>query len=134
MQKLRKDRQGNQRFRCHTCSKTFSELQPRPLGEMRLSLDRALLCLQLILEGNSIRSTERITGVHRDTILSLLVMAGERCTKVMEEKLIALNVRDVQCDEMWGYVGMKEKQKGYDKKGVRDTLTFMLKLQKADSS
>ena len=51
---------------------------------MRLSLDRALLCLQLIVEGNSIRSTERITSVHRDTILALLVMAGERCTKLME--------------------------------------------------
>jgi hypothetical protein len=43
---------------------------------MRLPLDRALFCLQLLLEGNSIRSTERITKVHRDTILSLLEVAG----------------------------------------------------------
>ena len=80
-----KTRQRNQRFRCRTCTKTFTESGPRLLGDMRLSLDRALLCLQLIVEGNSIRSTERITGVHRDTILALLVIAGERCTKLMEE-------------------------------------------------
>jgi hypothetical protein len=43
---------------------------------MRLPLDRALLCIQLIVEGNSVRSTERITGVHRDTILA----AGLRIT------------------------------------------------------
>jgi hypothetical protein len=44
------------------------------------------------MEGNSIRTTERITAVHRDTILALLVMAGERCTKLMEEKLTPLKV------------------------------------------
>jgi|ERR1700674_1027677 len=72
-----KTRQGNQRFRCRTCSKTFSESQPRPLGDMRLSLDRALLCLQLIVEGHSVRSTERITGVHRDTVLARSASRGE---------------------------------------------------------
>jgi transposase-like protein len=104
-----KTKQGNQRFRCRTCSKTFSELQPRPLGDMRVSLDRALLCLQLIVEGNSIRSTERITGVHRDTILALIVRAGEKCECLLTEKINALNVRDVQCDELWGYVGNEGK-------------------------
>jgi transposase-like protein len=79
--------QGNQRFRCHTCSKTFSDSQPRPLGEMHLSLDRALLCIQLIVEGNSIRSTERITGVHRDTILALLIKAGERSEKLLADMI-----------------------------------------------
>jgi lambda repressor-like predicted transcriptional regulator len=79
---------------------------------MRLSLDRALLCIQLIVEGNSIRSTERITGVHRDTILALLVKAGERCEKLLADTITGLRVRDVQADEMWGFVAMKEKAKG----------------------
>jgi transposase-like protein/IS1 family transposase len=113
--------QGHQRYRCCQCSKTFSETPQHPLGGMRLSLDRALLCVQLIVEGNSIRSTERITGVHRDTILALLVLAGQRCEKLLEEKLVGLRVSDVQCDEMWGYVGMKEKAKGSLYKNV-DTL------------
>ena len=68
------------------------------------------------MEGNSIRSTERITGVHRDTILALIVKAGERCEKLLAEKIAGLKVRDVQCDELWGYV--KEKSKGGICKGV----------------
>lgn len=113
--------QGNQRFRCGTCAKTFSESQSRPLGEMRLSLDRALLCIQLIVEGNSTRSTERITGVHRDTILSLLVKAGQRCEQLLADTITGLRVRDVQADEMWGFVAMKEKANNREQQGI-DTL------------
>lgn len=74
-------------------------------------MDKALLVLRLLVEGNSIRSTERITGVHRDTILDLLVLAGEKCERLLNEKIKGLAVRDVQADEMWGYVGMKERTK-----------------------
>ena len=41
-----------------------------------------MLALKLLLEGNSIRSSERITDLHRDTIMSLLVLAGEKCEKI----------------------------------------------------
>ena len=68
---------------------------------MRLSLDRALLCIQLIVEGDSIRSTERITGVLRDTIRALLVKAGERCENLLAETIIRVRVPDVECEEMW---------------------------------
>ena len=67
---------------------------------MRLSADRAMLCLQLLLEGNSVRSTERITGVHRDTILTLLEVAGLRAEKLLSERVRGLRVRDVECDEI----------------------------------
>ena len=59
--KLGKDRYGSQRYRCNKCRKTFGELKDRPLGKMRIKFEKALLCLQLLLEGNSIRSTQRIT-------------------------------------------------------------------------
>src|SRR5580704_10433386 len=91
-----KHRNGLQRFRCNQCRKTFTEDHQRPLDEMRLPVDRAVSILQLLLEGMSIRSAERITGVHRDTILRLLVLAGERCQKLMEEKIKGLNVADVE--------------------------------------
>jgi transposase-like protein/IS1 family transposase len=104
-----KHRNGLQRYRCNQCRKTFTEEHEKPLEEMRLKMDKALLCLQLLVEGNSIRSTERITGVHRDTILDLLVLAGEKCERLLNERIKGLPVRDVQCDEMWGYVGMKQK-------------------------
>lgn len=106
-----KHRNGLQRFRCNQCQKTYTEDHQRPLDEMRLPLQQAVSILQLLLEGMSIRSAERITGVHRDTILRLLILAGERCQNLMDEKLVDLPVRDVQVDEIWGFVGKKEGHK-----------------------
>jgi transposase-like protein/IS1 family transposase len=106
-----KHRNGLQRFRCNQCRKTYTEEHERPLDEMRLSPDRAVAVLQLLLEGMSIRSAERVTGVYRNTVFRLLALAGERCQRLMDEKLVGLAVRDVECDEIWGYVGMKEAHK-----------------------
>lgn len=66
---------------------------------MILSEEKALSVLQHLVEGGSIRSTERITGVHRDTILKLLVVVGEKCERLMAEKIKGLHVSEVQCDE-----------------------------------
>ena len=74
-----KDRQGNARRRCKACGKVLSIVAPRPLGRMRISLEDATLILSLLTEGSSIRSAERISGVHRDTICKLLRLAGEKC-------------------------------------------------------
>jgi len=78
---------------------------------MRLDFGRALTCLRLLVEGSSVRSIERVTEVNRDTILRLLVLAGQRCEKLLEEKLRDLDVEDVQCDEIWGFVRKKESHK-----------------------
>jgi hypothetical protein len=78
---------------------------------MRLPLDKAVNVLQLLLEGMSVRSVERVTGIHRDTILRLLVFAGEKCRRLMQRKIEHLPVRDVGADEIWGYVGKKEGHK-----------------------
>ena len=104
-----KHRNGLQRFRCSQCRKTFTEDHVRPLAEMRLPMDKAATVLQLLLEGMSVRSVERVTQVHRDTILRLLVLAGERCTKLMDKKMRALRCKRVQCDEIWGFVGKKAR-------------------------
>ena len=87
-----KHRNGLQRFRCNQCSKTFTEDHERPLDEMRLPLDRAVSILSLLVEGMSVRSVERVTGVHRDTILRLLVLAGNRCERMMHQKIEHLTV------------------------------------------
>jgi transposase-like protein/IS1 family transposase len=104
-----KDRNGNQRFRCLNCNKTYLEPKNKPLGEMRLSEEKALLCLNLLVEGNSIRSTERIANVHRDTILNLLKVVGEKCLWIQENLVKNVKVADVQADEIWSFVGMKQK-------------------------
>ena len=59
----------------------------RVLDTMYVSQDRAVLALQLLLEGNSIRSTERITKLDRNTIMRLLVLAGERCQALMNSSI-----------------------------------------------
>lgn len=107
-----KHRNGLQRFRCAQCRKTFTEDHTRPLDDMRLPIEKAEAILKLLVEGMSVRSIERITNVHRDTILRLLVLAGERCEKLLTETIRRVKVRDVEADEMWGYVGMKERAKG----------------------
>src|SRR5258706_608734 len=122
------DRRGQQRFHCLTCNTSFIQRQPRPLGRMILAEDKALMCVNLLVEGNSIRSTERITGVHRDTILDLLVTVGDRCEHLLQDRIRSLPVRDVECDEIWGFVGMKQKMKnfqGIDSDELGDAYCFI---------
>jgi IS1 family transposase len=76
---------------------------------MRIDIERAEMCLRMLLEGNSVRSTERLTGTHRDTILRLLVLIGERAKAFMADVVYKQFVADVEIDEIWGYVGCKEK-------------------------
>lgn len=74
-----------------------------------LSMDKRIQILNCLVEGNSIRSIERITGVHRDTIMRLGVSVGSVCRKLLDEKLINLRAESVECDEIWCYVGKKQK-------------------------
>jgi len=106
-----KHRNGLQRYRCPKCGKTYTEEHDSPLGSMTVPMDKAVLALQLLVEGASIRATERITGFHRDTILRLLVHAGGKCEALMGRLIVNIPVKDVQCDEIWGFVGKKEKSK-----------------------
>ena len=113
-----KHRNGLQRFRCNQCRKTYTEDHQRPLDEMRLPLDRAVAVLQLLLEGMSVRSAERITGIHRDTILRLLVLAGERCQRLMDQKIKDVFVQNVEVDEIWGFCFKKEGHKWNHEKQI----------------
>lgn len=54
----------------------FLEPFEKPLSSMYLPVKRAEMILKLLVEGMSIRSVERITEVHRDTIMRLLVLVG----------------------------------------------------------
>lgn len=126
--KFGKDRNGNQRYQCQECRRTFSDIPPRPLDEMRLPIDRALFCLQLLTEGNSIRATTRISGVAKNTVIALLVCVGERCEQFLRERLKSIPASDVQADEIWGFVGMKQKTKErneIDDPTLGDAYTFV---------
>jgi IS1 family transposase/transposase-like protein len=104
-------RQRIQRYRCLSCGATISDPKPEnPLGKMRIPIDDAVKAIQCLIEGCSIRSTERLTGLNRNTIMSLLVFAGERCAELMIEKMRNLKFKHIQCDELWGFVFKKQKR------------------------
>jgi transposase-like protein len=67
-QKFGKDRKGNQRFRCCQCYKTYSE-RPEKLDGTNKTDKEIEQVIRLLVEGCSVRSIERITGIHRDTVL-----------------------------------------------------------------
>jgi transposase-like protein/IS1 family transposase len=113
-QRFGRHRNGLRRFRCLACKRTYTEPHERTLGSMYVPQAKAVLALQLLLEGNSIRSTERISNLDRNTIMSLLVKAGERCAKLMQRKIEHVTVQDVQVDEIWGFVQKKEAQRSID--------------------
>ena len=76
----------------------------------------------------SLRSTERITGLDINTLMKILVKAGEKCEKLMGRTLVNIPVKDVQVDEIWGYVGKKEAHKlpmESDDDSIGDAYCFM---------
>lgn len=107
--KFGRDRKGYQRFRCAECRKTFTAPHNGHLPGMYVTTETAARVIQLLVEGVSVRSVERITGVHRDTIIRTLRTIGEGCERMSARVISKLPVHDVECDEMWGFVGCKEK-------------------------
>ena len=113
-QRFGKHRNGLRRFRCPQCKKTFTEAHKPILAGTYIPQDRIVLALRLLIEGNSIRSTERISNTDRNTIMKMLSLAGEKCEKVMGRLIVNVPVKDVQCDEIWSFIQKKEKQCGPD--------------------
>lgn len=109
-QRFGKHRNGLRRFRCPKCKRTYTEPHKRVLDTRYIPEDHAVLALQLLLEGNSIRSTERLTKLDRNTIMSLLVLAGQRCQALMNAKMRGLSIKRIQIDEIWTYVQKKARR------------------------
>jgi len=103
-------RQNRQRYQCSQCRKVFTDARDNTLDGMYLPVEKAETVLALMLEGNSVSSVERVTGVHKATILKLLVLAGEKCERIMAEKVRNIEVRDVELDEVWSWIGCKQKR------------------------
>jgi IS1 family transposase len=76
---------------------------------MRIDIETAVKALQCLLEGCSIRSTERLTGLNRNTIMSLLKVAGQKCAALLDRTMRNLKFKYVQCDEIWTFCFKKER-------------------------
>ena len=74
-----------------------------------LPIDKQIAVVSALCEGNSIRAIERQTEVHRDTIMRLGVRVGQGCAALMNAKMRNLECSRLEMDEIWGYVGKKEK-------------------------
>lgn len=92
-----------------------------------LSNEKKVLTVSLLSEGTSIRSIERITGVHRDTIMRLGVRVGEACHHILDQKMRGLNCRNIEVDELWGFISKKNKNASPEERntGSGDVWTFI---------
>jgi len=82
----------------------------------------------LLVEGNSVRSTERVTGVHRDTILNLAFVVGAHCEGLLETRIRNIPFKRIEADEIWGFVQKKEGRKTEDEERnsrIGDAYTFV---------
>jgi IS1 family transposase len=74
-----------------------------------LRTEKKIAVLSALVEGCSVRSTERLTGVHRDTICRLLVRIGDGCATLLHERMIDLGCKRLELDELWSFVGKKQR-------------------------
>jgi len=91
-----------------------------------LSTEKQVTAITMLTEGSSIRSVERMTGIHRDTIMRLGVKVGEACGKMMHETMRELPCQKIEVDEIWGYVGKKQRNvEESDSSSMGDVWTFV---------
>jgi IS1 family transposase len=74
-----------------------------------LSHDKQVQAIHGLLEGMSIRGVERMTGIHRDTIMRLGVRVGEACGQRLHEDMRQLSLTHIEVDELWGYIQKKQR-------------------------
>ena len=92
-----------------------------------LSAAKKATVIKALVEGCSIRSIERMTGVHRDTIMRLMVKVGQACDKLLSDLMVDLECVEIEVDEIWGYVGKKQRHVSEtdDPTQVGDVWTFV---------
>ncbi|MBI4183215.1 MAG: DDE-type integrase/transposase/recombinase [Proteobacteria bacterium] len=90
-----------------------------------LSFDRQVAVISALTEGVSIRATERLTGVHRDTIMRLGVKIGEGCAMLHDRMMRGLQVPILEFDEIWSYIGKKQRMVQPGEADMGDCYTFI---------
>ena len=93
----------------------------------KLNAEKQQAIVTALIEGASIRSVERMTGIHRDTIMRLGVRAGETAAMVLDEMMRGLYLGRIEVDEIWCYVGKKQRHVSEtdDLSGVGDFWTYV---------
>jgi hypothetical protein len=85
----------------------------------KLSNEKRSQIIRGLVEGNSISSLVRMTGIAKSTILRLILGFGAVCEAMHDERVKDLSTVRVQMDEVWAFVGAKDKNAS-DEKKVRE--------------
>jgi len=92
----------------------------------KLPTEKKVTVISLLAEGASIRSIERMTGVNRNTIMSLSLRVGAACENIMDTKMVNLPCRNIEVDEIWGFINKKQKNvKSRDSRTLGDVWTWI---------
>lgn len=75
-----------------------------------LALEKQVAIISALTEGCSIRAIERLTGVHRDTIMRLGLRVGEACARLHDRTMHSLRVNRIEIDEVWSFVGKRQRR------------------------
>lgn len=93
----------------------------------KLTTEQKTTVIRSLVEGVSIRSTESVTGIHRDTIGRTLLVVGESCERMMADQIRHVRCEQLQLDEVWSFVGKKRNHVRYsdDPSKVGDFWTWV---------
>jgi IS1 family transposase len=75
-----------------------------------LPMEKQIQIVTALVEGNSVRATARMVGVEHKTVMRVLLRVGDHCARLLNERMRRLPCKIVQMDEIWTFVGKKEKQ------------------------
>ncbi len=84
-----------------------------------LSREKQIEVLHHLVEGNTLRSTARLTGVHRTTIMRLMVRFGKACQRLMDREFQGLTLDHLEVDEIWTFVEKKQGKLTVEEKATR---------------
>lgn len=104
-----KTRQGQQRYRCKTCGRTFNAQAGTVFYRCRTGTKDMVEALALLAEGVRISSVARVKGVKTDTVLAWLRRAAGHGLKLDQAMLENYPLSASQIDALWTYVGSKQK-------------------------
>ena len=112
-----------QRYACKQCGKTFS--QEQPLQGMRVDFEKACQVVHLLVEGMGIRAIQRFTGLHQETILSILEGAGQKAASFSDAKVCNLKPKLVQAEEMHCFVQCRQQNNIHNIEDIGEQFMFL---------
>ncbi|MDR1993560.1 MAG: hypothetical protein LBQ98_08745, partial [Nitrososphaerota archaeon] len=118
-----KNRAGHQVYKCLHCNKYFTQTKNTPLYRKHLTQQQIITICKHLVEKNGIRSIERLTGHHRDTIGHLLEDMAEHAQSVNDYLIKDLGLSQYECDEIWTHIKKKKKHLNEKAKSNLNTVT-----------